>query len=101
MRLEIEKTLVISTEHISTGDNEELVLLTRNCGIDDCLTVYDHDNGFRVKVDLYLSTNLEKMYAGFTAGFIKSIMFAYINDCAWVNFDSDGPSYNFLPKYEW
>ena len=62
---------------------------------------YAHDNGFRVKVDLYLSTNLEKMYAGFTAGFIKSIMFAYINDCAWVNFDSDGPNYDFLPKYEW
>jgi hypothetical protein len=101
MKLEIEKTLVISTEHISTGDNEKLVLLTRDCGIDDCLTVHAHDNGFRVKVDLYFSEDLEKMYAGFSAGFVKCMMFAYINDCAGVNFDSDGSSYDFLPKYEW
>ena len=101
MKLEIEKTLVLSTEHISMDDNEKLVLLTRDCRIDDCLKVHAHDNGFRVKVDLYFSEDLEKMYAGFTAGFIKSIMFAYINDCVWVNFDSDGSSYDFLPKYEW
>ena len=100
MKLEIEKTLVISTGHISLEDNEKLAFASRGYDTESFI-VHPHDNGFKIQVNLFFSEDLEQMYAGFSSGFVKCMMFAFINDCTCINFDSDGPSFDFLPKYEW
>ena len=100
MKLEIEKILVLSTGHISLEDNERLTVTTRGCG-KESFTVHTHDNGFRVQVNLFFSEDLEQMYAGFSSGFVKCMMLAFINDCEWINFDSDGPTFDFLHTYNW
>jgi len=101
MELEIQKTLVVSTAHMTERDDVLLDEYIRNPP-STSLTVDKVDFGWKIHVETFTESpiNIFKEL-GFSDGFVKCILLGFINDCEWVNFDCDGPIYYFLPRYEW
>jgi hypothetical protein len=100
MKLEIQKTLVISTGHI-TKEDDRLLHVHCNTPNGNLPLIVDEDiHGWKVHTDI-LETNLEDMRGQFSIDFLNCLMLAYLNDCQWINFDGDGPIYETLQIHEW
>jgi len=100
MELEIQKTLVLSTAHITKTDDTLLGDVLREQVLD--IVIVDEDFGWKVhthSLSRHNTTTLKR--AGFSDDFIKCLMVGFINDCEWVCFDADGPQHNFLNIHEW
>jgi hypothetical protein len=102
MSLEIHKTLVLSTAHMTEADSN-LLPYADECG----LVVYELDEyGWMIYVnDEYLrneSTPLSlSELSDFSDGFKQAIKLAQDNDCEWLRFDRDANTVDELPEYEW
>ena len=89
----IEKTLVISTGHITEKDI--YILDHKN---EYSSTVIQHPNGYgtiiHIHSDIKISSNFSKEF--------KNIIKIALNlNCQWINFDCDGEIYEELPLFEW
>jgi hypothetical protein len=100
MKLEIQKTLVISTGHITEKDNELLGIFCRTPDEDLPLIVDDVDQGWKIHTDI-IEINILDIRGTFSNGFLNCLLLGYLNNCQWVNIDSDGPIYDFLQTYKW
>jgi len=93
MKPEIEKSLIMSTGHISKKDGDRL-----NSIDPSDLIVDNYSFGWRI---LVTDINLTKLTKTFSHGFIAAILFAKKNNCEWLQLDGDGPEYGFLKTYDW
>ena len=103
MELEIEKTLVLSTAHITKKD-DNLLQKCSNSTQDELppLVVDIIQCGCKVLVNANdFGVYLEDIIRLFSEGFVKCLMLAYVYDCTWLNLDADGPILDFLPQYNW
>lgn len=101
MKLEIHKTLVLSTSHISRDDS---YILTDRCEepwiIKPNIIVEKYEYGWRVYVkDIF--EDEPNLHTYFSRGFIKSMRLGEYNNCRWVEFDESGPVLIGMPKYDW
>ena len=95
MKLEIEKSLIVSTAHISKEDGKLLDAIDVGH-----LIVDKYSFGWRVLVgddDLDITDISSK----FSQGFIAAVIFTKTHGCEWLQLDSDGPEYECLGTYEW
>lgn len=97
MSLEIHRTLVLSTAHMTQADSE-LLLYSSDYG----LVAYEMDEyGWMIYVnDEYLQLTVRPM-TKFSDGFRQAIKLAQDNSCEWLRFDRDGPLTMLLPQYDW
>lgn len=99
MSLEIHKTLVLSTAHMTEADSQ-LLPYADEYG----LVVYEMDEyGWMVYVnDEYLqAASPPEALSDFSDGFMKAIKLAQDNECEWLRFDRDANTVDGLPEYEW
>jgi hypothetical protein len=100
MKLEIQKTLVASSSHITKQDDNLLSNYLREAPAE--VIIVDEDFGWKIHIcSIVNNSNLELNRLGFSNDFIKCMMLGFINDCEWVLFDCDGPQYEFLNIHEW
>jgi len=96
IELEIEKTLVASTAHLS-GTLEVTNIISNNEFITD-----EYEYGFRIWIgSIDFPESYDLIDLGHSHGFCEIIDLASQNNCSWVKFDSDGPAYDGLVTYEW
>lgn len=101
--LEIHKTLVLSTAHMTYQDSQ-LLSFARHCAgpnVDKDVPVsYELEQwGWLVYTNPKFTT--EKQLKKFSPGFAKAIKLARKNDCLYIRFDSDGPEIDELETYDW
>ena len=96
---EFETTLVLSTGHITTHDDDllkiadqELLVVSYTYGY--LVYVASGDYDFEDWVDT--ATRL-----GYSAAFVGLMKLAHKLKCAWLKLDADGPLRDDLPKFEW
>ena len=90
----IEKSLVISTIYLSQKDQK---LLEDNCnGVSntDTLCIHKYEYGYLIHtgIDNEYFNNYSKL-------FNKIINIGRKKDCAYINYDCEGPEYDDLDKY--
>jgi hypothetical protein len=100
MKLEIQRTLVLSTGHITEKDGKMLDVFVKTLDQNIPLIVDAAVDGWRVHTDI-LELNLMDILKQFSSSFLKCLLLAYINDCEWINFDADGLVNDFMEQHEW
>ena len=94
-KYEYEKTLVLSTAHISRLDNEAILS-------DDSLSCMSTDYAHIVMVDKDSRSQIKTLKSyGFSNAFLNIIRFARKNGCQYIKFDCDGPVMDQLTKFDW
>lgn len=121
----IEKTLVLSTGHLTLKDSELLDETAKNRADDTGMFPYphktlDHGNGFIIYVpsEFKIKRNsehyIEKLdkgtpqpaedwdrLDGFSESFKDLLSLAQEMNCCWINFDTDVEADSDLPYYNW
>ena len=93
---EIERTLVLSTTHITREDD---ALLERE---DLVNTTYDpYEFGVRVFISNDPAYRLATRLGGFSVAFQDLIELAHAKGCSWLRLDSDGPVMDNLKTFDW
>lgn len=95
--LEIQKTLILSTGHITLEDSLKL-------GRGSTAIICD-TGAYNWSVYVGMD-DIEERYSsvedeGFSAAFISAMKLAHANDCVWVKFDQDGPYVEQLATFDW
>ena len=93
--LEIYKTLVLSTAHISYKDDIKL----RDSSIQYFVAYNLDDYGWLIYVDKEYLDAVD--IHSFSKGMRKSIKLAQKNKCSYLKFDRDGNTVDKLPQYDW
>jgi len=127
MKIAIEKTMVLSTGHISSEDNDLLSKTIKHVKgkitkhpyteRDYPYKVVDHGDGYIIYVPTgtYFSESNSEGYItklepsdwdiivlkGFSSAFKKILNLAISNDCCWVNLDAGADIYEDLEEFEW
>ena len=100
MKLEFEKTIVVSTAHISQKDNELLKIEAEHIG--DLLVVYHYDYGFRIftgtPIDELVTQEVINKYS---STFCALLRIAEKNNCDWLKLDCDGSLIEGLKRFYW
>jgi hypothetical protein len=96
--LEIDKILTLSTGHVT---NKDAVLLEEDKGTvaykDDygfILYILEGNDGLNSTMDIYQAE-------GFSMAMEACILFAHGKGCKFLRLDSDGPTVDFLPNFNW
>ena len=91
MQLEIVKTLVVSTLHITKEDSEVLSESHSNE-----IVAHSYEEGW------WVWTGEANEHFALLSVFANNVIaVARENDCQWVRFDADGPEIEGLEKFEW
>ena len=96
IKLEIEKTLVASTAHLSGPAEIESITSNSEFITDE----------FEYGIRIYIGSDdfpdsYELIDLGHSHGFCEIIDLATQNECYWIKFDSDGTKYPGLVSYDW
>ncbi len=85
--------MVASTSHVAEGDFDAMSYFP------EIFSMHDHLYGSR----LYLSDDLldDISQVNISEGLRLLILFAKSNNCDYLDLDSDGPTYDEFPTYDW
>jgi len=109
MDLEIEKTLIISTSHITEKDMDKLTslspaypytLLITDYGVMLALPSYVKLPPRSNSIAFITEIDFEEWTDKYSDAFLEILRIAKEKECLWVNFDCDGSEYD-LPKFDW
>ena len=89
---EIYKTFMSSTCHVEQDDLDTLHMGT-------LFSTYPSDYGIRIFLGDNIIDEISKY--DFSEGLKVLVLFAVSNDCAYLELDSDGPTYDSFPIYDW
>ena len=89
--LEIQRSLIVSTGHITAVTNDWLAEAVT--GVTP-ITVDDLPYGYRVYTDIVDGVD-------YPAELLALLKLAACNDCAWIVLDSDGPGIDGCPTFDW
>ncbi len=94
--LEIQKTLVLSTAHVTKEVND---YLQDTCGLPGAenLIMESFEYGWRIYTGSEASERVPTRHASLTS----CIELARANDCRWLCLDQDGDTTDQLPTYSW
>lgn len=93
MSVEILRTLVLGTGHLSPGTAARL-----HAGdTDEWAPQISWDYGW----DWYVPTDDEYSTSLFPPEILAAFALARQHDCSWVRYDQDGPTIDGLPFHEW
>lgn len=101
MNLEIAKILVVSTGHIS---QDEVELWNDNQGVGDdaqWTPSWSRDWGWMLYLGNEKNRDDYNNFEGISEGLHGVIETARLADCTWIMFDSDGPTIDKIPTYDW
>lgn len=102
---EVDRTLVLSTQHMTEEDNAFLELAEETEHEEAPSVVATYNNGFIVMADKeWLEGAKEGAHVvgfGLSLAFVKAIDFAVRRGYNFVRFDSDGPAIKELEVHEW
>jgi len=96
--LEIERTLVLSTSHITEEDSR---LLNPDVG---CLAIIDSGYGWFIRIpdkDGFEGLAEQLKENGLSACVFALMQLADSHNCNWLHLDSDGPVIDSLPQHHW
>ena len=94
--LEIEKTLVLSTCHISPHHNLDL-----QEGVYSNLIVRVYSYGFLIHVQDDRGLLKKELKPSIPVELFNLILLARRAGCSWLKLDCDGPKVQGLPKFDW
>ena len=102
MEYEIQKTLVVSTAHITSMDSDQLGDdANSNLSVDLIVSCYN-EFGHSIWVPETEDPNREKDIARvYSQAFMKLLEITREQRCQYLRVDRDGPIYDNLPTYEW
>ena len=97
--LEIHRTLVLCTSHITEDDGSLL-----DAEDDPSLVSYDLGDSYGWLV--YIGDPEHASYKaltinGYSDAFVDAVRLARTNQCAYIRFDPDGPEVAELPTFDW
>tara|TARA_B100000085_G_C18392943_1_gene451240 strand:- start:436 stop:729 length:294 start_codon:yes stop_codon:yes gene_type:complete len=92
---EIYKTMVASTVHCKPYDFDAFRVFP------DIFSCVDHDYGMSIYLgdEENILPDLDSIRI--SDGLKMLILFAISNNCLWLKLDSDGPTYERFPIYDW
>jgi len=108
MKLEIEKSLMVSTAHVLQKDME---LLEQENSYP--YTVHHNEYGAMIyivkdmvipvtqSVEFIKEGDFDKQLSDFSKDFRTLLKLAQENDCTWLHLDCDGTVYPELPEHDW
>lgn len=95
-KFEFEKTLIISTGHLTEADHNRLPALVRS----NDLFILDYPEGWIIYT-LHQDLVSCRKELGLSSSFFEIIDFALENDCKFIQFDCDGPVYSCFKEFDW
>ena len=95
-KYEIERTLVLSTGHITSQDDE---MLTK--GELPSPSVDPFSFGYRIYIGTETDPYQECAASGLSAALAALMVLAREQRCTWLKLDADGPLRDDLPKFDW
>lgn len=97
---EIEQTLVASTGHITSQDNDRLK-------VEGCtntypeMAVYSYEYGYLIYVGEFPENEESLKNSKYSPQFIELLRIAYEHNCPYLKLDCDGPVYKNLATFDW
>lgn len=96
----------ISTSHISLRDNELLTEFAYSSPKEHPQVILDLEYGYFVSAwhnfkDNPVDFEATLLAKGHSEAYVNIVQLAYNAGAKWINFDQDGPDYEFLPTFEW
>lgn len=99
-KFEIQKTLVVSTGHI-TQDDSKILAEAANDGLTLGTLLITYDSEYWHILYLTTLTQSSARMAGLSTACRKWIKIAKDLGCDWIKFDRDGEVYEDYPTFDW